>query len=90
LTQLLVVNRDELVAVVAEAVSAAAHTAPDSPNLQTLTQAQLCKVLSISVPTLHRLRHEGLPYYRIGDSPRFDLTAVLAWLRARKPHAPAP
>lgn len=82
MTELIVVNRDELVAIVAEAVAAARST-QDTPNPKALTQAQLCKQLSISVPTLHRLRQEGLPFFRVGDSPRFDADAVHAWLRAR-------
>jgi excisionase family DNA binding protein len=40
--------------------------------------AQLCRC---STRHLRRLRDEGLPVILLGDSPRFEREAVLAWLR---------
>jgi hypothetical protein len=31
-----------------------------------------------------RLRAEGMPELRVGDAPRFELAAVLAWLKERQ------
>jgi len=48
-----------------------------------LTSDQLCAALQTSRPTLYRLRAEGLPCVLVGDSPRYDLAAVLSWLHTR-------
>ncbi|MCC6525111.1 MAG: helix-turn-helix domain-containing protein [Polyangiaceae bacterium] len=42
-----------------------------------------CLLLGCSPPTLRKLRAEGLPVVMVGDAPRFERDAVLAWLRAR-------
>jgi hypothetical protein len=50
-----------------------------------LTQAQLAEQLQVSDRTVFALRRDGMPHLMIGDSPRFELPACLAWLRARTP-----
>jgi hypothetical protein len=53
-------------------------------SVAVLDRAGLAKALSCSVKTLDRLRAEpGFPELQLLDSPRFELPAVLAWLRAR-------
>lgn len=48
-----------------------------------LDRRELGAFLGCSLPTVDRLRAEGLPEFRVGDSPRFEREAVLGWLRAR-------
>jgi hypothetical protein len=53
-------------------------------DIALLDRAGLAKALSCSTKTLDRLRSEsGFPELQLLDSPRFELPAVLAWLRAR-------
>ena len=49
-----------------------------------LTIDELGHALGCSRATVNRLRGEGLPTLSLGgESPRFELETVLAWLRAR-------
>lgn len=43
----------------------------------------LARELRCGVDTIDKLRREGMPELRVGDAPRFELGAVLAYLRAR-------
>lgn len=64
------------------AVIGAASSTITAPAL--LDRAELAKKLNISPASLDRLRGElAFPELKIGDSPRFELEAVLRWLRAR-------
>jgi hypothetical protein len=65
--------RDELAALLAERAA---------PRL--LTTDELADFLQVSSRTIRSLRAEGLPVFLIGDAPRFELPAVLTWLRARR------
>lgn len=46
-----------------------------------LTKQQLSELLQITVRTIDRLRDEGLPYYKIGKSVRFNKQEVLNWIK---------
>lgn len=48
-----------------------------------LDRSRAAEFLGCSLPTLDKLRAEGLPELRVGDAPRFEREAVLGWLRAR-------
>jgi hypothetical protein len=49
-----------------------------------LTRDMLARELSISPSQLDRLRAQGLPCLRVAGMPRFELAAVLTWLRAKE------
>ena len=49
-----------------------------------LTTQELAEHLKCSTKTIERLRAQGLPHFKVGDSPRFELDAVLAWLKQRR------
>jgi len=68
-------------AAVADALAEHAAGEPARPEL--LTVDAICAALSCSRATLHRLRGEGLPELRLGDSPRFRLADCIAWLETR-------
>jgi hypothetical protein len=48
-----------------------------------LTTKQLARELQCSERTVTNLRAEGLPTLMVGDSPRYEWPAVLAWLKTR-------
>jgi hypothetical protein len=55
--------------------------ARDKPAL--LSKKDLARELGICTEGVDRLRREGCPELRVGDLPRFELEAVLGWLRTR-------
>lgn len=72
----------ELRQLVRTEVAAAIGDAQQAPPL--LQRAELAQALGVSMPTLDRLRREsGFPELLVGDAPRFERAAVLAWLRRR-------
>jgi len=68
------------------ALEAAAETAEPPPAL--LDRAGLARALGVGTTTVDRLRRDGCPVVWLGDSPRFELAACLAWLRARGKRQP--
>ncbi len=55
-----------------------------TPEPITLSGAQLAQRLGVSRTTVHRMREDGCPCFRLGDSWRFELEPVMAWLRGRQ------
>jgi len=78
---LLVVDRAELAAVIAEALQVAI-AGTKVPNPKALTNKQLQEQYSISPGTVKRLRRQGMPHFFIGDSPRYSADDVHAWIMA--------
>lgn len=74
------VTRGELTAIVREAVAAELEAQRAVPKPALLDREGLAAVLGCSSGMVDKLRRRGLPHYRIGDSPRFDLEAALAWI----------
>lgn len=50
-----------------------------------LDRSDLARALGCSVGTVNRLIHDGVPCVWLVDSRRFELAAVLEFLRNRKP-----
>jgi len=48
-----------------------------------LTLEEVAELCRCSTRHIRRLRSEGLPCMMLGESPRFERDAVLAWLRTR-------
>jgi hypothetical protein len=48
-----------------------------------LDRSGAARVLGVGTSTIDRLRREGLPCILIGDSPRFEASACIEWLRQR-------
>lgn len=74
------VTRGELFVMVAEAVAVALAEHDGRPKPALLDRATLSGVLGCSESLVDKMRRRGMPCYRIGDSPRFDLEQVLAWI----------
>lgn len=47
------------------------------------TRKELAAVLKCTTRTVDNMRSKGLPHMMVGDSPRFELDKVKAWLSAR-------
>lgn len=77
---------EELVELVRSAISDAIACEPHRPAL--LTTDELARELQISVSSLRTLRQRGLPTLQVLGSPRFELEAVMAWLRTQGPVTP--
>lgn len=77
------VSADELRAIVRDELAALLdEREPERPADGLLTVDELCRALRVSRTHLTRLRREpGFPELRLIDSPRFDLAAVVAWLK---------
>jgi hypothetical protein len=75
---------DELRSHVREAVrevlAEQTHPAPASPLVN---RHELARVLGVSVATVTRMTHEGLPHVFAGASPRYTVDEARAWLLQR-------
>lgn len=82
-SKLVLVDLDELVALVREAVRVelTATTAVDREYLDARELAALLGVARSTVPQL--VKREGLPTIRLGRAYRFQRAAVIAWLEGR-------
>ena len=69
----------ELGLLVREAVGVATEKVAPAPRL--LDREALSLALSCSGSMVDKLRRGGMPFVRLGDSPRFELERCLEWLR---------
>lgn len=54
---------------------------PPAPARKPLVdQAELATYLNVDVRTIYAMRQKGCPHVFVGDSPRFDIDQVMAWL----------
>lgn len=74
------VTLGQLSALVREAVAAEMAAQREVPKPALLDREGLAVVLGVSPSMVDKLKRRGLPHCRIGDSPRFDLEACLAWI----------
>ena len=58
----------------------------EDPAPALLDRSGIARALGVGTSTVDRLRREGMPAIQIGDSPRFEVRACLAWLRSRPDH----
>lgn len=49
-----------------------------------LNSEEACKFLNVSIATLYRLKKEGLPYFKLGGSLRFDKSDLEKWIESLK------
>lgn len=80
---LVVCQAEELEALILKALERAGLAAPVSEPPAVLDALEACELLRISRAKLHRLRKEGLPDHRVGDSPRFLRSELLAYVEAQ-------
>lgn len=74
---------DELVERVAERVVELTPASAPSARPALLDRRGLAAALGCGLDTIDKLRREGLPTLVVGEAPRFELAAVLSWLRSR-------
>jgi len=73
----------ELGALMREAAAEAVAAAP-SPTPSLLDREGLSLALGCSGSMVDKLRRQGIPHIRLGDSPRFELERCLEWLRQKE------
>lgn len=49
-----------------------------------LNREQIADALGCSTFTIDKLKRQGLPCFRVGDSPRFELAKCLEWFEQHK------
>ena len=49
-----------------------------------LNTDEACEFLGISRPTLYRLKKQGLPYFKLGGSLKFDKEDLVKWIERLK------
>jgi excisionase family DNA binding protein len=91
LNQIIVTNPDTLRAIVADAVleALADHKTGQRPELELVSGSTLAARLGLSRTTVHRLRVDGAPCVRVGETYKFSPAKVMAWLEARSQGAPS-
>lgn len=67
--------------VVREELDALGAQQPAAPVL--VDRQELARALGVSVSTVDRLREDGMPTVWVVEAPRFEVEAVLVWLRER-------
>jgi hypothetical protein len=82
--ELALIRVDDLRRLVREELDQALGQAREQPAVL-LDRVALAKALTVSTTTIDRLRTQGLPTVWIIEAPRFDLNAVIAWLREQQP-----
>jgi hypothetical protein len=69
--------------VLAGVTQVIAQHLPDANAPALLDRNGLARALGVSLTSLDRLKHVGMPTVRVLDSPRFDLADVVKWLKSR-------
>lgn len=67
----------------AEALELTEESDAGLPSPAAVDRVGLGKALGVSVATIDRMRLAGAPVIWVCDSPRFEVAAVIAWLRER-------
>ena len=80
---LVTLTAGQLRSLVAEVVQAAVDDVARPPLPALLDREQIAAQLGCSLPTIDRLRREGMPTVFLGEAPRFELAMCLDWLRQR-------
>jgi hypothetical protein len=73
----------QLRALVLDVVQAAVDEVARPRPTALIDTQDLATELHVSEPTIRKMRDEGMPVIRIGETYRYELAAVLAWLRQR-------
>jgi hypothetical protein len=81
---LVVVAPEALAELVTTAVATALEGAASSGPAPLLDRVGIGRALDVSVATVDRLVRQGMPCLLVAEARRFELPAVLQWLRARK------
>ncbi|RYE54768.1 MAG: hypothetical protein EOP48_11595 [Sphingobacteriales bacterium] len=85
--ELIVTTREQLSALISEAVSKAITLQPTTPERkpEIIDREELCKRLNITEPTAIRHEKKGkIPRIEIGSSVRYDWNKVLESLQANR------
>lgn len=81
---LILTTPEQLQAIVAEAVAAALGEQAPAGTRRLLDRHQLGAAFSCSASKVDDLRRSGMPFLRVGESPRYDIDECIAWLSKRQ------
>lgn len=84
----IVTTREELEQFITAAVEKALAEQREDVTAALLDRASIARRLGVGTSTVDRLRREGMPVIWIGDSPRFEADACVAWLREHSQQRP--
>lgn len=84
----IVTTREQLEEIIANAVEKALAEQREDVAPALLDRATIARRLGVGTSTVDRLRREGMPVIWIGDSPRFEANACVAWLREHSQQKP--
>lgn len=84
----IVTTREELEQLITAAVEKALAEQREDVAPALLDRATIARRLGIGTSTVDRLRREGMPVVWIGESPRFEADACVAWLRDHSQQRP--
>lgn len=74
----------ELRLLIADVVHAVLDEREARPKAELVSQDELAAAIGVSDRTVRTLRTRGLPVVMVGDSPRFVIADVHAWLALQK------
>ena len=49
-----------------------------------LTTNELAELMKVTTQSIYNWRKQGMPFYKIGKSVRFDLEEIREWLKTKK------
>lgn len=84
MTAVVLVSPNELRALIRDELRATlAEREPAPTGAPLVDRRELGRTLAVSTATVTRLTSEGMPHVFVGDSPRYSIEDVRAWLDAR-------
>jgi hypothetical protein len=81
---LIITTAEQLQAIVAGAVAEALAQQAPVATRRLLDRHELARAFSCSASMVDELRRRGMPFLRVGESPRYDIDECIAWLSLRK------
>lgn len=80
---LVVLTRAQLETLLHRVVELYVTASPTPREPELVDGTEMCRLITVSRTTLHRLRLRGMPAIPVGDTFRYRPAAVLAWLEAQ-------
>jgi len=83
-TTFVLVTPEELEALIKRAVGEALDEHREAVRPLLLDRRGIAQALGIGTTSVDRFRKAGMPFVRLGDSPRYIVDECIAWLRGQR------